>query len=160
MILSCHNISKAFLENQVLANVSFHIEDYEKAAIVGINGAGKTTLLRILVGQMQPDQGSVTMARGKTFGYLAQDDAVDTAKTIYEELLSVKQKLIDLEDRIRACELSMQTAQGNSLETLMRQYDSLTHAFESGGGYAYKSEIVGVLKGLRSEEHTSELQSP
>ena len=158
MILSCHNISKAFLENQVLANVSFHIEDYEKAAIVGINGAGKTTLLRILVGQMQPDQGSVTMARGKTFGYLAQDDAVDTAKTIYEELLSVKQKLIDLEDRIRACELSMQTAQGNSLETLMRQYDSLTHAFESGGGYAYKSEIVGVLKGLGFAE--AEFQKP
>ena len=76
MVLSCHNVSKAFLENKVLENVSFHIEDYEKAAIVGINGAGKTTLLRILVGEMAPDDGIVTLSRGKSFGYLAQDGAV------------------------------------------------------------------------------------
>ena len=148
MVLSCHNISKAFLENRVLENVGFHIEDYEKAAIVGINGAGKTTLLRILVGEMEPDAGAVTLSRGKTLGYLAQDGAVDTANTIYEEVLSVKQNLIDLERRIRECELAMQAKEGSALEALMKQYGSLTHAFETGGGYSYKSEITGVLKGL------------
>ncbi len=148
MVLSCHNISKAFLENRVLENVGFHIEDYEKAAIVGINGAGKTTLLRILVGEMEPDAGAVTLSRGKTLGYLAQDGAVDTANTIYEEVLSVKQELIDLERRIRECELAMQAKEGSALEALMKQYGSLTHAFETGGGYSYKSEITGVLKGL------------
>ena len=148
MVLSCHNISKAFLENRVLENVGFHIEDYEKAAIVGINGAGKTTLLRILVGEMEPDAGAVTLSRGKTLGYLAQDGAVDTANTIYEEVLSVKQNLIDLERRIRECELAMPEKEGSALEALMKQYGSLTHAFETGGGYSYKSEITGVLKGL------------
>ena len=148
MVLSCHNISKAFLENRVLENVGFHIEDYEKAAIVGINGAGKTTLLRILVGEMEPDAGAMTLSRGKTLGYLAQDGAVDTANTIYEEVLSVKQELIDLERRIRECELAMQAKEGSALEALMKQYGSLTHAFETGGGYSYKSEITGVLKGL------------
>ncbi len=148
MILSVQNISKAFAENKVLENISFHIEDYEKAAIVGINGAGKTTLLRIIVGEMQPDSGLVALSRDKTLGYLAQNDAVDTANTIYEELLSVKQELIDLERKIRECEISMQTADENGLEKLMKQYAALTHAFEMGDGYAYKSEITGVLKGL------------
>lgn len=148
MILSCQSISKAFAENKVLENVSFHIEDCEKAAIVGINGAGKTTLLRIIVGQLQPDSGSVALSKGKTLGYLAQNDAVDTSNTVYEELLSVKQNLIDLERRIRECELAMQTQDGDGLEQLMKQYSNLTHAFETGGGYAYKSELTGVLKGL------------
>ena len=82
MILSCQNISKAFLEKKVLENISFHIENNEKAAIVGINGAGKTTLLRIIVGEMAPDSGTVTLSKGRTLGYLAQDGAVDTANTI------------------------------------------------------------------------------
>lgn len=152
MILSCQNISKSFLENKVLENVSFHIENYEKAAIVGINGAGKTTLLRIIVGELQPDSGLVTLSKNKTMGYLAQDGAVDTCNTIYGELLSVKQDLITLEQRIRECEISMQSEEGSALEAVMKQYGSLTHAFETGGGYSYKSEVAGVLKGLGFEE--------
>lgn len=152
MILSCQNISKAFLENKVLENISFHIEDYEKAAIVGINGAGKTTLLRIIVGELPPDGGLITLSKGKTIGYLAQDDAVSTSNTIYEELLSVKQELIDMECQIRRCEAKMQSKEGAALESLMRQYSALTHGFESGGGYSYKSEVTGVLKGLGFSE--------
>ncbi len=148
MILSCQNISKAFVENQVLANVSFHIEDYEKAAIVGINGAGKTTLLRIIVGEMQADSGLVTLSKDKTMGYLAQNSGVHTENTIYSELLSVKQGLIDIENRMRETEEAMKHAEGEELEVLMKQYTSLTHAFEIGDGYSYKSELVGVLKGL------------
>lgn len=136
------------MENQVLKNVSFHIEDHEKAAIVGINGAGKTTLLRIIVGEMTPDDGQVVLAKDKTLGYLAQNSTVDTSHTIYEELLSVKADLLRLEEKIRECENDMKHADGDALEDLMKQYTSLTHAFETGGGYLYRSELVGVLKGL------------
>ncbi|MBE5864876.1 MAG: ABC-F family ATP-binding cassette domain-containing protein [Lachnospiraceae bacterium] len=152
MILSCQNISKTFIDNQVLQNISFHIEDYEKAAIVGVNGAGKTTLLRIIVGQMQADEGLVTFAKDKTFGYLAQNDAVDTSCTIYEELLSVKQGLVELEKQIRDAEEAMHHTEGSALEALMKRYSDLTHAFEMGDGYSYRSELIGVLKGLGFSE--------
>ena len=148
MILSCQNISKSFIENDVLKNIQFHIEDYEKAAIVGINGAGKTTLLRIIMGEMPADSGQVILAKDKTMGYLAQNGAVDTKNTIYEELLSVKQHLIVLEQEMRACEENMKQCSDKELEQLMKKYTDLTHAFEMGEGYQYKSEIIGILKGL------------
>ncbi|MBE5893782.1 MAG: ABC-F family ATP-binding cassette domain-containing protein [Lachnospiraceae bacterium] len=148
MILSCQNICKEFVDNKVLENISFHIEDYEKAAVVGINGAGKTTLLRIIVGELAPDQGLVTLSKDKTLGYLAQQAAVDTANTIYDELLSTKQQLVLLEERMRRCEADMKHAEGDALDALMKQYVSDTHSFERDGGYTYRSEIVGVLKGL------------
>ena len=152
MILSCQNICKEFVDNKVLENISFHIEDYEKAAIVGINGAGKTTLLRIIVGEMQPDSGLVTLSKDKTLGYLAQNSAVDTSNTIYDELLSVKQDVMRLEERMRQCEEDMKHSSGDALEILMKQYSDYTHAFERDGGYTYKSEVVGVLKGLGFQE--------
>ena len=148
MILSCQNISKSFVENQVLKNISFHIEDYEKAAIVGINGAGKTTLLRILMGEITPDEGTVVLAKDKKVGYLAQNSTVDSERTIYDELLSVKQELIRLEEKMRECEINMKHVDGDELEALMKQYASYTQAFEQNNGYAYKSELTGVLKGL------------
>lgn len=152
MILSCQNISKAFNEEPVLCNVSFHLEDYEKAAIVGLNGAGKTTLLRILVGELAPDHGVVSLSKGKTLGYLAQNQDVDSTKTLYEELLSAKQDLILMEEKIRQMELSMKQTEGAKLDELMEAYSRLTHSFEISGGYSYKSEITGVLKGLGFEE--------
>ena len=148
MILSCQNVSKEFVENKVLQNVSFHIEDYEKAAIVGINGAGKTTLLRIIVGEYAPDEGLVTLSKGKTLGYLAQNHAVNTENTIYEELLSVKKHLLLLEEEMRQCEKDMKGLSGDALDALMKRYADLTHAYEMGGGYSCQSEIIGVLKGL------------
>ena len=148
MILSCQNISKAFLEHKILQNVSFHIEDNEKAAIVGINGAGKTTLLRILIGEMEADEGVVAISRDKTFGYLAQNSSADSPRTIYDELLSVKQELINLEEKMRDCERKMKHAEGAELDNLMHQYTLYTHQFETNNGYAYKSELTGVLKGL------------
>lgn len=148
MILSCQNIHKAFNEKSILKNVSFHIEDYDKAAIVGINGAGKTTLLRMIIGELTPDEGIITFSKDKTFGYLSQHQSVDSSKTIYDELLSVKQELIALEMRMRETELQMKSSLGEELEQLMESYAQLTHQFELGGGYAYRSELVGVLKGL------------
>ncbi len=148
MILACQNISKAFGEQPVLCNVSFHIEDYDKAAIVGINGAGKTTLLRIIVGELSADEGVISLAKGKTLGYLAQNQDVDSENSIYDELLSVKADIIEMERQIRQIELAMKQATGSSLDNLMETYSRLTHSFELANGYAYKSEITGVLKGL------------
>lgn len=152
MILSCQNISKAFHEQPVLSGVSFHIEDQEKAAIIGINGAGKTTLLRIIIGEQTPDEGIVTFAKDKTFGYLAQNQNVDSEKTIYDELLSVKADVIAMEEKIREMELSMKNLSGRELDLLMESYTRLMHSFELANGYSYKSEIVGVLKGLGFSE--------
>ena len=152
MILSCQNICKSFQEKNILKNVSFHIEDQDKAAIVGINGAGKTTLLRIITGEITADEGNVTLSKNKSFGYLAQHQSVDSNNTIYNELLTVKQELIDLEARIRETELEMKTASGETLERLMAAYSMLTHRFESNGGYSYRSELAGVLKGLGFSE--------
>ncbi len=148
MILSVSNIHKSFNEVPVLKNVSFHIEDYDKAAIVGINGAGKTTLLRIIMGELSADEGIVTVSRGKTIGYLSQQEAVSGENTIYNELLSVKLEIIELEQRMRSVELQMKSAAEDALPQLMNTYASLTHAFESANGYAYRSEVTGVLKGL------------
>lgn len=148
MILSVSNIHKSFNEIPVLRNVSFHIEDYDKAAIVGINGAGKTTLLRIIMGELSADEGLVTVSRDKTIGYLSQHEAVSGENTIYNELLSVKQDIIELEQRMRSVELQMKSASGDTLQQLMATYTNLTHAFESANGYACRSELTGVLKGL------------
>lgn len=152
MILSCNDISKSFGDVTVLNNVSFHIDDYEKVAIVGINGAGKTTLLKIIVGEEMADTGIVTFGKGVSFGYLAQANALNTEYTIYDELLSVKQDLIELEHKIRAAEGLMKSAVGADLEALMSSYARLTHQFELQGGYIYQSELVGVLKGLGFSE--------
>ena len=148
MILSVSNINKSFNEVPILKNVSFHIEDYDKAAIVGINGAGKTTLLRIIMGELIPDDGLVTVSRDKSIGYLSQNEAVSGENTIYDELLSMKQDIIALEQKMRSVELQMKAASEDSLQRLMNTYADLTHAFESANGYAYRSELTGVLKGL------------
>lgn len=152
MILSCNNIDKTFVDNHVIKNASFHIEDYEKAAIVGINGAGKTTLLRIITGKLPADAGCVTLAKDKSFGYLAQHQAVDSENTIFDELLTVKQEVLDLESAIRQTEADMKTASGGKLDLLLKKYANMTHRFEDINGYACKSEITGILKGLGFQE--------
>ena len=148
MILSCSNICKSFGSDDIIKNASFHIEDHEKAAIVGINGAGKSTLLKIIVGELAPDSGEVVLGSGKTLGYLAQNQDLLSHRTIYEEMLDAKKSVIEMENRLRDLENSMKTASGEALETMMNQYSRLSHEFELINGYAWKSEIVGVLKGL------------
>lgn len=148
MILSCSNIDKTFVDNHVIKNASFHIEDYEKAAIVGINGAGKSTLLKIIIGELPADAGLVTFAKDKSFGYLAQHQAVDSENTLFDELLTVKQEVLELESAIRQCEQDMKHTEGDALELLLKKYTNLTHRFEDINGYACKSEITGILKGL------------
>ena len=148
MILSCQNLAKAFNEKPILKDVSFHIEEHDKAAIVGINGVGKTTLLRIIVGELPADSGIVTLKKEASFGYLAQNQNVNSENTIYEELLSVKAPVIAMEKQLREMEEKMHTVNGSELDSLMENYARLNHQFELENGYAYQSEIGGVLKGL------------
>ena len=152
MILSCNNIGKAFGTDQVLKNVSFHINEREKAAIVGINGAGKSTLLKIIMNEMAPDEGEVIFAKDTTAGYLAQNQGLSSENTIYDEMMLVKKDIIDLDRQIRSLELEMKSAGEQALERMLGTYSRLTHEFESRNGYAYKSEVTGILKGLGFKE--------
>ncbi len=152
MILACQNITKAFGEHMVLKNASFHIEEREKAAIVGINGAGKSTLLKIIMQELPADGGQTVISRGKTIGYLAQHQEMAGSNTIFDELLTVKQEILDMETQLRNLEQSMKHAEGERLSVLMDAYARLSHDFEQQNGYAWKSEITGVLKGLGFEE--------
>ena len=148
MILSCQGISKSFGEKVILEDASFHIEEREKAALIGNNGAGKTTLLRIIMEEIHADAGQVVLAKDKRIGYLAQYQDVQGHLSVYEELLSTKQYIIDMEERLRAMEVQMKNASGEELDRLMNSYTRLTHEFELENGYAYKSELMGVLNGL------------
>ena len=152
MILSCQSICKSFGEKVILQDASFHIEEREKAALIGNNGAGKTTLLRIIMQEVSADSGQVVIAKDKKIGYLAQYQDIHGHHTIYEELMTTKQYILDMEDKIRSLEQEMKYVAGDKLEGLMNSYTRLTHQFELENGYAYKSEIVGVLKGLGFEE--------
>ena len=152
MILSCQSICKSFGEKVILQDASFHIEEREKAALIGNNGAGKTTLLRIIMEEISADSGQVVIAKDKKIGYLAQYQDIHGHHTIYEELMTTKQYILDMEDKIRSLEQEMKYVAGDKLESLMNSYTRLAHQFELENGYAYKSEIVGVLKGLGFEE--------
>ncbi len=152
MILACQNIDKAFGTNVIVQNGSFHIEDREKAAIVGVNGAGKSTLLKMIIGEMAPDNGTVVLAKGKSIGYLAQHQEMHLDMTIYDALLEVKQDILALERRIRSLELQMKQVEGKELEELLETYHRCQADYESANGYAYKSEMTGVLKGLGFSE--------
>lgn len=148
MILSCQNISKSFGTDEVLKDVSFHIEENEKAAIVGINGAGKSTLLKIIMGQEQADSGEVVLAKDATIGYLAQYQDISGHRTIYEEVLAAREDVLAMEAQLRAMEAQMSQLSGDALDNLLERYHRLSHDFDLLGGYTYRSEVTGVLKGL------------
>lgn len=148
MILACSNISKAFGTAQILSGISFHINEKEKAAIVGINGAGKSTLLKIIMKEMSPDEGEIILSKGSTIGYLAQHQNLSSDNSILAEMLTVKQDIIDLDSNIRTLEQDMKHAEGDALNQMLSTYTRLTHEYEIKNGYAYRSEVVGILKGL------------
>lgn len=148
MILACHNLNKSFGEQTIIRNGSFHIEDREKAALVGVNGAGKSTILKMIMNEEPCDEGTIVLTKGKTIGYLAQQQNLDSGNTIYEELKTAKADLIEMEQQIRSIELELKHLSREELETRLNTYHRLMSEFESRNGYAYESEITGVLKGL------------
>lgn len=152
MILACNNITKHFGEKEILNGISFHVNENEKAAIVGINGAGKSTLFKIIVGELSADAGEVIFAKGTSFGYLSQHQDLTSENSIYNELLSTKAELLRMEETIRTLEHDMKHAEGETLEQMLSSYSRLNHEFELQNGYAYRSEVVGILKGLGFDE--------
>ena len=158
MIIACHHITKEFVEKTILSDITFHLEKGDRAAIVGINGAGKTTLLRIMAGEMEADQGTVTLSGGARLGYLAQDQGLDASSTIYEEALEAKREIIEMEQQLSQYEQEMEAVKGNALNELIESYTNLLHRFEMMNGYAYKGEITGVLRGLGFEDNEFDKQ--
>ncbi len=152
MVLNISEISKSYDGQNILTDVSFHIEEHEKAALVGINGAGKSTLLKIIIGEISADSGQVVLSKDRSIGYLAQHQELTGAMTILDELLSVRQHIFDLADRIRQSEQLMGTLEGEALKKEMESYTRMSELFEREGGYACRSEVVGVLKGLGFSE--------
>ncbi|MBM6854926.1 ABC-F family ATP-binding cassette domain-containing protein [Mediterraneibacter glycyrrhizinilyticus] len=152
MILACHNINKAFGEHVIVHDGSFHIEEREKAALVGINGAGKSTILKMIMGQEPLDNGDVILAKGRTIGYLAQHQDLLAGNTIYEELCTAKADIFALEQQIRAIEIELKHLSGDALKDRLDTYNRLQSEFEDKNGYACESEITGVLKGLGFSE--------
>lgn len=148
MVLSCNNIYKSFGTDEILKSVSFHINEREKAAIVGINGAGKSTLLKIITGELQADEGEVIIAKDKTVGYLPQHQDLMSENTIFDEMYNVRKDIIELENKLLQIQDRMKLAQGQELDQLLNVYTRLNHEFETRNGYAYKSEVTGIIKGL------------
>ena len=148
MILACNGITKAFGIDEILKDISFHVNEKEKLAIVGVNGAGKSTLFKIITGQINADSGTVTLAKDTNMGYLSQHQDLISDNSIYDEMLSTKQDILLLEQKIRLLEHDMHSETGDALEVLLKTYSNLNHDFESKNGYAYKSEVTGILRGL------------
>ncbi len=161
MILACHNISKAFGDQVIVNKGSFHIEDREKVALIGINGAGKSTILKMIMGEIATDSGDIILAKDKSIGYLSQHQELSGENTILEEIRTAKADIIALEKQIRTIELELKHLSGIILEERLATYHRLCERFEQANGYAYQSEIVGVLKGLgfREEEFSKSVSS-
>ena len=158
MVLDCQSLSKSFGINELFKNVSFHINDNEKAALIGVNGCGKTTLLKIIVGELSADSGQVIMSARARFSYLAQHQDIFGSLSLFDYVIDAKKDLLDIEAQLRQLEKDMPNAEGDELEHMMSRYSSLTHSFELENGYAVKSEVTGILKGLGFDE--SEFDRP
>lgn len=152
MVLSCQNIHKTFVDQEVLKGISFHINEKDRLAVIGLNGAGKSTLLKIIMDQMTPDEGEIHKKKDADIGYLAQHQDHTSSLTIYEELLTIKQDVIELDKKLRSLEHMMKHLSGRELEEKMEEYTRATHLFEQKNGFAYESEITGILKGLGFQE--------
>ncbi len=152
MLLACRELTKTFVAAPVLKGGYFHIEEKEKAAVVGINGAGKSTLLNLITGQLSPDNGEVIFTKGKTMGYLTQHQGLEMTRSLYDEVASAKAAVFAMEDELRSLEQQMKHLSGDALEAAMERYSRLSHEFEAAGGYAARSEITGVIKGLGFSE--------
>ena len=156
MILNATNISKSFGSNEIIKDANFLVNEHEKVAIVGVNGAGKTTLLKILTGEEHADSGNVILAKDAKLGYLRQINNVDSTLSIIDELYTVIEHILNMEKRMLEMQEQMQHLSGEELEALYSSYTALTHSYELMDGYAAKSKVIGILKGLGFDENDFE----
>ena len=152
MILACHNINKSFGDHLIVRDGSFHIEEREKAALVGMNGAGKSTIFKMIMKELPCDSGDIILTKGKTIGYLSQHQDMENGRTIYEEVRTARMDILELESQIRSIEQELKDLSGDELQARLNTYHRLMADFESNNGYAYESELIGVLKGLGFSE--------
>ena len=152
MILALSHIAKAFIDDVVIKDATFHIEDRQMAALVGNNGAGKTTLFRIITGQLEADSGQVIFAKDKSMGCLSQHTDLESDATVFDEVMSIRQDLLDLETSMRSLEKQIASASGGELDALVRRHSALQDRFDQENGYALESEVTGILKGLGFSE--------
>ena len=148
MILALSHITKAFLLDTVIKDATFHIEDRQRAALVGNNGAGKTTLFRIITGNMQADSGEIIFPKDRSLGYLSQHTDLQSEQNIFDEVMSIRRDLLEMETRMRALEHEMEHAAPDQLNEIIRKHSVIQEQFDQENGYALKSEVTGVLKGL------------
>ena len=153
MILNATNISKSFGGNEIIKDANFLVNEHEKVAIVGVNGAGKTTLLKILTGKEHADSGNVILAKDAKLGYLRQINNVDSTLSIIDELYTVIEHILNMEKRMLEMQEQMKHLSGEELEELYSSYTALTHSYELMDGYAAKSKVIGILKGLGFDEN-------
>ncbi|RKD29053.1 ribosomal protection-like ABC-F family protein [Thermohalobacter berrensis] len=156
IVLSCKNISKSYIVDKVLDNISFTINNGEKIGLVGLNGTGKSTLFNILSGKLSRDEGEIYIAKNTKIGHLEQNTQINSDKTVFEEVLQIFNPIIEMEQKLRELEKEI-TIEGKKedsqrLQPLMEEYSRLTEEFTNKNGYGYKSEIKGVLKGLGFKE--------
>jgi len=156
IILSCNDVTKAYVVDNVIENISFTVNDNEKVGLIGLNGAGKTTLFNILTGTLDYDNGTIFKAKGKKLGYLKQNTHIESSKSIMDEMLFIFENIIKLEEELHVVEhkISCFTEEDDSekLELLMDSYSKLNEKFVEADGYSFKSLIRGVLKGLGFSE--------
>ena len=148
IVLSAQHIAKAFGGTDILLDASLTLQSRERIGLVGVNGCGKSTFLKILTGELQPDGGTISMARQLRLGYLAQQCPVIKGQTVYQVMDAVFEPVRSMEARLRTLEGQMADADEAALRQLGEQYTRLNQAFEDAGGYDYRSRIQGVLKGL------------
>ncbi len=158
ILLSLQHVQKAFGTNEVLKDVCMTLQTGERLGLVGVNGSGKSTLMKIIAGVEHEDGGTITMQRGLKLGYLAQQGIVDPERTVLEEMESVFEPVVRMEEELRSLEQEMSESAGDetALRRLGSRYDSLTRAFEEANGYGWRSAVQGVLAGLgfRKEQQT------
>lgn len=152
MLLECAQLEKSFGDNVIVKDASFKIEENEKVALVGINGCGKTTLIRMIIGELDQDQGQIIINKNANIGYLSQNSTLESELTVFEEVFSTRSDLPEMERTLRNIENDMKNASDDELERLMKRYASINEAFERAGGYEYKSRVIGVLKGMGFDE--------
>ncbi|MDR1774351.1 MAG: ABC-F family ATP-binding cassette domain-containing protein [Clostridioides sp.] len=151
IVLSCNNISKSFGIDEIFTDVSFSVNEGDKIGIVGINGTGKTTLLKIIAGIYEQDHGNIYTAKSSEIGYLEQNMNFNSNRTILEEILTVFTHLMDMEKDLRELELAISKNSNNNsrkLDQLMNEYANKYDLFSASNGYGYRSEAIGVLRGL------------
>ena len=151
IILALQEIRKSFGTHEVLKSVSFTLQEQDRMGMVGVNGSGKSTLMKIIAGEETPDAGSVNMQKGLRIGYLAQQGELSGQETVREVLEGVFEPLVRMEEELRTLEQEMAVhgADAEMLRRLGSRYDLLTREFERQNGYGWRSQVTGVLKGLK-----------